>query len=90
MARTLKNFIIEANSVFPGNFIYEQYQLAASNSRPVELLAQYLVAEIQDLYGYESSDHQNLARLITNLDFASTRLAEVTYYLRSLDQKTLS
>lgn len=84
VARTLENLIAEANFVFSGNFVLTEHQLKASTTRPIELLAQYVVAEMRDLYGPESSDQENLTRFIINLDTASARLTNVTRRFREL------
>ena len=89
MARTLDDFIAEADAVFLGNLVSTQYQQAISTTRPVELLAQYLVAEMRDLYSPMSSDRENLVRLISNLELASARLGDVARCFRELHDKEL-
>lgn len=88
MARTLENLIFEADSVFPGGFLMEQYQQQPSLLRPVELQAQYLVAEIRDLYSPTSDDQANLLRLIANLEMTIANLNEVTQCFRELRAAT--
>lgn len=84
MARTLDNFILKASSVFPGGFVSEQYPPLPSTLPPVELLAQYLVAEVYDLHSPTSDDQANLSRLIANLEIAIANLNEVTQCFREL------
>lgn len=74
MTQTLENLILEASTVFPDGFFLTEYQRGPPDQRPVELLAQYLVAEICGLYSPTSDDHANLARVITNLDIAAANL----------------
>lgn len=90
MTRTLESLIKEANSAFSGNIVLQQYRLEASTKRPSQLLAQYLVAEMRDLYGLESSDYQNSRRIASNLDMASARLEDVARYLRELHKSSLT
>lgn len=90
MAQTLEDFIREADLVYPSNLVLTQYQQSAFTNRPAELLAQYLVAEICDLYGPTSSDHENLRRFISNLEFASARLEAVIRHLRERYDQSLS
>jgi len=90
MAQTLDDLVTEANSVFPDSFILAQYQLGEHTTRPVELLARYLVAEMRDLYSLGSSDRENLNRFITNLDAASAHLVEVSQWFRELRKASLS
>ena len=87
MAQTLDDFIAEANAVFLGNLVARQYQQVIVTTRPVELLAQYLVAEMRDLYSPASSDRENLVRLISNLEDASARLGDVARCFRELHCK---
>ena len=89
MAHTLDDFITKADRVFHGNLVATQYQQATSTTRPVELLAQYLVAEIRDLYSPSSSDRENLVRLVGDLELASARLGDVTQCFRELRDKEL-
>ena len=84
MAQTLEDLITKVDSVFLGGVVLAQYQLEAPAASPTELLAQYLVAEMRDLYGSSSSDRENLTRIISNLEFASARLGNVTQYLHQL------
>ena len=84
MAQTLESFIREADSVFLGRYVSTQYQQGAPTTRPIEILAQYLVAEMHDLYDPTSSDRQNLGRFISTLEFASARLADVSRCFREL------
>jgi hypothetical protein len=90
VAQTLEDFIREADLVYPSNLVLTQYQQSAFTNRPVEILAQYLVAEMRDLYGPTSSDHENLRRFISNLEFASARLEAVTRHLRERYDESLS
>lgn len=78
MAHTLENLVLEASTVFPDGFILTEYQRGPPDARPIELFAQYLVAEICGLYSSASDDHANLSRVITNLDIAAANLEEVT------------
>ena len=86
----LEDFITEADSVFHGRFVLTQHRQAAPTTRPVELLAQYLVAELHDLYDPRSSDLGNLRRFVSSLDLASARLKDVNQHLRDLCSESLS
>lgn len=70
--------------VFPNGFVKQAFRLRPLEARPVELLAQYLVAEICDLYSSESDDQANLNRIIANLDVAASNLEDVTRCFREL------
>lgn len=89
MAQTLECFITEVDSVFLGCYVSTQYQQGAPTTRPIELLAQYLVAEMHDLYDPTSSDHENLRRFISNLSFASERLADVSRCFREMQNASV-
>ena len=91
MARALENLIFEANGAFPGGFIVAQYrqQIPGPGLRPVELLAQYLVAEIYELYNLTSDDYANLSRLIAKLEITVASLNEVAHCFRELRAATL-
>jgi len=45
---------------------------------------------MRDLYGPTPSDHENLRRFISNLEFASARLEAVTRHLRERYNESLS
>lgn len=84
MAQTLKDLITKVDAVFLGNLVLTQYQQEAPAISPPELLAQYLVAQMRDLYSSSSSDRENLTRIISNLELTSARLEDVTQYLYEL------
>lgn len=84
MTHSLENFIGKAGVVFPDGFIEQAFELESSDARPVELLAQYLVSEIRDLYSSRSDDQANLNRIIAGLDVAASNLEDVTRCFREL------
>lgn len=84
MTHTLNYYIGQANMVFPNGFISKAFQHKPPDARPVELLAQYLVSEICDLYSSESDDQANLNRIIAGLDVAASNLEDVTRCFREL------
>ncbi len=90
MTRTLENLIAEANSVFPGGSVLTHFQRGSANVRPIELLVQFLVAELRDLYDSRSSDQANLSRIVSNLDMALAQLGEVTQRFRELREEAPS
>lgn len=90
MTQTLENLILEASTVLPDGFFLTEYQRGPPDLRPVELLAQYLVAEICGLYSSASDDHANLARLITNLEIAGANLEEITRCFRELRRASVA
>ena len=49
---------------------------------PKEILAAYIVAEIRELYSPDSTDVQNVQRIVTGLEFALDELNAVMRQLR--------
>lgn len=90
MARTLENLITEANSVFPDSFILTQHQHGPPDGHSTEMFAQFIVSEIHNLYDPNSSDRENLSRIITNLDMASLQLTAITSCFQKLHRAALS
>ncbi len=90
MARTLENLITEANSVFPDSFILTQYQRGLLDGRSTEKFAQFIVSEIHELFDANSSDQENLSRIITNLDMAAVQLTTITNCFQKLHGAALS
>ena len=90
MTRTLENLMTEANSVFSDSFILTQYQRGPPDGRSPEILAQFIVSEISELYDANSSDRENLSRIITNLDMAAAQLTAVTDNFQKLHDAALS
>lgn len=90
MTHTLEYLITNANTTFPNGFILQEYQRGSSGLRPAELLAQFLVAEIRELYDAKSSNGENLSRIITNLEMASSQLTAVTQGFQDLRDVSLS
>ena len=84
MAQTLEHLITEANSVFPDSSRLTHYQQVPTSLCPVELLAQYLVTELRELYDPKCSDGANLSRIITDLDMASVKIEQVSKCFRDL------
>lgn len=90
MSQTLETLIKEANSVFSDGFILAQYRRVPSALRPIEQLAQFIVADMRDLYDPASSERENLRRIVANLDLASAQLTLVAKQLRDLHMAALS
>lgn len=86
----LQDFVTEADKVFHGRLVLTQHQQGAPTTRPTELLARYLVAELHELYDPTGSDCENLRRFTSNLEFASARLEYVAQYFRELCNESLS
>jgi hypothetical protein len=89
MAYTLDDLIAEANTVFPDGFILGQHQQGLPDLRPIEFLAQFIVAEVEGLYSPRSSDRENLSRIVTNLDITTARLEEVRMRFQELHDAAL-
>lgn len=87
MTRTLESLITETNSIFPGGSVLTHFQRGSANVRPIQLLAQFLIAELRDLYDSRSSDQANLMHIVANLDMALAQLGEVTQYFRELHEE---
>ncbi len=88
MSKSLDEIIKKASEAYPDKFLIHQYlDMQASGDKTQSFrdeLASFVVRQMRDLYDPDSSDEQNIRRLISGLEHARDDIEAVMARLSKL------